>query len=317
MPSDPFTSFWSWLTGKAVQGSGFAADKALSGAEGLAPSTRAIDHLRSASQHRRELRELQNLYHQLDKHAAHAEESYNQLSMRAIQRVLPHTADSPMLQSACRLCVELLEYEGLFRTPEVTHQRALSISEIWELTASVRRQLRLLESPQTRQLIEELLGGFLQTLIPVQLRGKEAEDEGETFTSVPLYMQYADPAEVIETIIRTTFHTPEKDGTFDRLGDRLSANIHLVSGIDPERSAQSQRALVMPSQAADKTPSELVEAYLAGTPFLDFCNLPLPYTIPQIARFEHMHVVGGSGHGKTQLLQSFILRDRSKKVHPD
>src|SRR5215211_2268452 len=117
MPSDPFTSVWYWLTGKAVQGSGWAGDKAFSGAERVAPSTRAIDHLRSAASHRRELRELQNLYHQLEKHAAHTEETYNQVSMRAIQRVLSPTADKALRQSACRLCVELLEYEGLFRMP--------------------------------------------------------------------------------------------------------------------------------------------------------------------------------------------------------
>src|SRR5215211_3924339 len=131
MPSDPFTSFWSWLTGKAVQGSGFAADKALSGAEGLAPSTRAIDHLRSASQHRRELRALQNLYHQLNNHAPHAEEIYNTLCMSAIQSVVSPTADKALLHPARRLCVELLEYEGLFGMPEITHHRELSISEIW------------------------------------------------------------------------------------------------------------------------------------------------------------------------------------------
>src|SRR5437660_5184539 len=34
-----------------------------------------------------------------------------------------------------------------------------------------------------------------------------------------------------------------------------------------------------------------------------------PFRIPFKARFEHTHIVGGSGHGKTQLLQHLILRD--------
>jgi hypothetical protein len=201
MPSDPFTSFWYWLTGKAVQGSGWASDKAFSGAELAAPSTRAIDHLRSASQHRRELRSLQNLYHQLNNHAPHAQELYNTLCLSAIQSVVSPTADKALRQPAQRLCVALLEYEGLLGMPEITQHRELSISEIWELTATLRRQLKLLESPQTRQLIGELLKDFLQTLIPSQLLNQSAEDEGEAYTFVPLYMQYADPAEAIEAII--------------------------------------------------------------------------------------------------------------------
>ena len=34
-----------------------------------------------------------------------------------------------------------------------------------------------------------------------------------------------------------------------------------------------------------------------------------PLVLPLSARFEHTHIVGGSGHGKTQLLQQLILYD--------
>ena len=35
---------------------------------------------------------------------------------------------------------------------------------------------------------------------------------------------------------------------------------------------------------------------------------------PFEARFEHTHIVGGSGHGKTQLMQTMILRDMHELV---
>src|ERR1019366_10333911 len=35
----------------------------------------------------------------------------------------------------------------------------------------------------------------------------------------------------------------------------------------------------------------------------------LPFAIPEAARFEHTHIVAGSGHGKTQTLQHLILSD--------
>jgi hypothetical protein len=34
--------------------------------------------------------------------------------------------------------------------------------------------------------------------------------------------------------------------------------------------------------------------------------------MPFSARFEHTHIVAGSGHGKTQLLQQMILKDLNK-----
>jgi type IV secretory pathway VirB4 component len=52
-----------------------------------------------------------------------------------------------------------------------------------------------------------------------------------------------------------------------------------------------------------------VHSYLRGTPFAEFFCTPYPFTIPASVRFEHTHIVGGSGHGKTQLLQTLILRD--------
>jgi ABC-type transporter Mla maintaining outer membrane lipid asymmetry ATPase subunit MlaF len=34
--------------------------------------------------------------------------------------------------------------------------------------------------------------------------------------------------------------------------------------------------------------------------------------MPFSSRFEHTHIVAGSGHGKTQLLQQMILKDLTK-----
>src|SRR5512132_3985065 len=38
---------------------------------------------------------------------------------------------------------------------------------------------------------------------------------------------------------------------------------------------------------------------------------PRPFTLPPAARFEHTHIVAGSGHGKTPLLQKMMLDDFS------
>jgi hypothetical protein len=61
-----------------------------------------------------------------------------------------------------------------------------------------------------------------------------------------------------------------------------------------------------------KSPSELVQTYLNDSPFPDFFVTNLPFVIPLKTRFSHMHILGGSGHGKTQTLQNLLLSDLAK-----
>jgi hypothetical protein len=54
---------------------------------------------------------------------------------------------------------------------------------------------------------------------------------------------------------------------------------------------------------------ELIDSYLGNTPFASFFQTDVPFGIPFSVRFQHTHIVGGSGHGETQLLQQMILKD--------
>lgn len=54
---------------------------------------------------------------------------------------------------------------------------------------------------------------------------------------------------------------------------------------------------------------ELVSDYLANSPFKELLMLKLPFILPQELRFEHMHIIAGTGHGKTQALQHLICQD--------
>lgn len=65
----------------------------------------------------------------------------------------------------------------------------------------------------------------------------------------------------------------------------------------------------MMPEAADLPSEELIATYLSGTPLLSLFRTPVPFSIPLATRFEHMHIVGGAGHGKTQTLQHLIATD--------
>ena len=53
----------------------------------------------------------------------------------------------------------------------------------------------------------------------------------------------------------------------------------------------------------------MISKYSRNTPFETFFACSTPFAIPERARFEHCHILGGTGHGKTQLLQHLIFAD--------
>ncbi|KCV82444.1 hypothetical protein ATO10_05866 [Actibacterium atlanticum] len=67
----------------------------------------------------------------------------------------------------------------------------------------------------------------------------------------------------------------------------------------------------------DYKADDVVETYLAGTLLKELFALRTPFTIPEARRFEHTHIVAGSGHGKTQTLQYFIGKDLEDVVRRD
>jgi hypothetical protein len=133
---------------------------------------------------------------------------------------------------------------------------------------------------------------------------------------VPLIDLLDQPAEVVERFVML----PYDDETlrlelFERLRVRLVTNMLVASGFSPEADPHTvSERLTLPTRQKGRTPSELVELYLGGTPFADLLDLPVPFRVPDEMRFEHCHILGGTGHGKTQLLQRLIHDDLVRAV---
>ncbi len=83
---------------------------------------------------------------------------------------------------------------------------------------------------------------------------------------------------------------------FLSLRERLNANL--------ERTHRTN-----PIYPRDYKGEDVVDAYLLGTRLKGLFGLKTPSNIPEERRFEHMHIIAGSGHGKTQTLQYFIGKD--------
>lgn len=139
----------------------------------------------------------------------------------------------------------------------------------------------------------------------------EWDTAGGDALGVPLIELLDRPAETVQEL----FLLPTDDETmryelFERVRVRLIENLLVMSGFAPNTNPHEVAArLKLPTALRGKSPSELAEGYLAGTPFQGLLELPVPFRVPDEMRFEHCHIIGGTGHGKTQLLQRLIHDD--------
>ena len=150
----------------------------------------------------------------------------------------------------------------------------------------------------------EIAANILPQHLPPQ------NDSGGQRLEAPLIAMLDSPARAVEGAIGSVLSAEHALSPFPKLWQHLELKLLTASGINPERP--SSRQPVTPTKAKDKEASALISDYLAGTPLAAYFETRVPFSMPFAARFEHMHVVGGSGHGKTQLLQSLILRDIEK-----
>jgi len=131
--------------------------------------------------------------------------------------------------------------------------------------------------------------------------------------SVPMAEALTDLPDLMDVLVQLPF-APELEPykITEQHRRRLEYNVVIASGGNPGDPFAVRKALSnprMPSRAFPMSAAALVETYLAGTALQGFMNFPVPVPIPLATRFEHQHIVAGSGHGKSQTLQHLILHD--------
>jgi hypothetical protein len=117
--------------------------------------------------------------------------------------------------------------------------------------------------------------------------------DGDTLVAITQFLHPLGQA--VEDVIAPFFQDSDYRH-FKALKERLSANL--------ERTHRT--APIFPR---DYKGDDVVDAYLQGTRLRALFDLKTPFAIPESARFEHLHMVAGSGHGKTQTLQYLIAQD--------
>lgn len=225
----------------------------------------------------------------------------------------------PLTEALGQVVEDLIVFDSLiFGLPKIDNFTALTVEEAMDLRAMLARKERFLVDHERqvdiwREKVIRILAALLEFLPPTAFKeswGDDDPDEGVPGATVALVDLVETPGDILERLI-VTFHDDDviKADLFASLREQFARRLYLASGIDWEDRHTTRRKAVYPSEAQENVPARLAELYLQGTPWLQFFLTPLPFAIPFPARFEHTHIVGGSGHGKTQLLQLQIVRD--------
>jgi hypothetical protein len=208
--------------------------------------------------------------------------------------------------------------------PETASLEHLTVEEASRLRTTLNRQLRFLADHERllaiwREKLVWLFSAMLESF-PLSAFTDINENRGTGDDSVVLpeakaYDLCDNVPEVVERLILAFYDADVVNANlFETLRERFDENGLSLSGIPREKRHESARKLVLPTENKNKSPEYIVEAYLQGTPFVDFFHSPLPFAIPFPARFEHTHIVGGTGHGKTQLIQFLINHDLTRAM---
>ncbi|MEL6503574.1 MAG: ATP-binding protein [Pseudomonadota bacterium] len=207
----------------------------------------------------------------------------------------------------------IIEAEGWFTLPTSLNQHSpLTRSELWELEDAIKR---------TEQIVDDLdavvgtLIAYASTLLrPVvdaepNILMADVSDDHDLQFPAPLLRNLSNLPDYLDHLIQTSFAPElEQHSLLAGLQQRLEYNLTIASGGNPA-DAGTLRYTKLPSKAPAMSPEKLVESYLSGTPWPALFDISTTITIPQRTRTEHHHIVAGSGHGKTQTLQHFILHD--------
>jgi hypothetical protein len=182
----------------------------------------------------------------------------------------------------------------------------------------IAQQRKTVDAPRTLEVFSASLGkaylDFLGTLPPIAKSTREEFskcDEQRAFATFALIDVLPNPEKTVTSLMLPFFAQEVEDiGVFTVLRKQLERNVNQIAA-----GAATGGKLIMPDKYKG-TAREIVGAYLSNTPFesLFYADIPLSFTDEQ--RFEHAHVVGGTGHGKTQLLQRLIIEDFARKDPP-
>ena len=236
-----------------------------------------------------------------------------QLAIDIAQEVIDSFDTTPALpdvDTLADLVWRIFNFEEMFTLPKFDWDEPASTTEYWELIEHLREQKRQVDNfDHTRRMLVRTL---CEAVHPIITNAPELPKANRGDIAIPtdLVRAISDLDLVVEGIISVLFDPEvEKAGVFKEHRRRIESNGVAASGGNPADPDSYRKPITMPSKSRIQDPYELIAAYLGGTPISDLFDGVIKISIPDQVRFEHHHIVAGSGHGKTQTLQYLITED--------
>ncbi|WP_300394148.1 type IV secretion system DNA-binding domain-containing protein [Henriciella sp.] len=222
-------------------------------------------------------------------------------------------ADSPIARAVARFINRLFDFEQLFLVPALDWEEKRSTTDWWIIRDDLLRQKMLLHDvSETEAVLNELLTDLLKPLA----KGAAADQTSDAGTSdielkcQPLESTSSVAVAVEQMLVALLPENENAQALFPRLTGQLAANLERASSKNPlEGQTSSRSGHTLPTRSRLSTALEIVRAYLGSTPAEDLFAMEATLRIPEWVRFEHMHMLGGTGHGKSQALQYLIGQD--------
>ena len=212
----------------------------------------------------------------------------------------------PLVEALDTVIASLLADEKtIFDMPKIEWDIAtLSMKEQVDLRRFLRAKEHFLGNQER---VLDILGRTIGNVIAGFIRELPAIENSDGAPRIPLAAMFPNVGDLVERITDTVIKSDVVEvGLLRDLQERLYENVCAASGVQPH--AEAKHPMILAGQS-ELPPEELVSAYLGGTPLEKLFLTPIPFVIPEQARFEHQWIVAGTGHGKTQTLQSLICRD--------
>lgn len=263
---------------------------------------------RFKNERQRELDETYQLYHSVKaSQNAFTDDmrSFAQPIWDDFFRYLPEEISDKLTQSLYEL---LVAEKHIWELPEPNFER-LSLQEFVEYRNLLyQKQYFFANKTEILRLLHE---GLVRTLYGAVRELPEVLSPSP-FT-IPLVYMLPNPRLTVEQTYGTAAAPEYQDrGIFLSVAYQLYANLCMASGRDPQDP--NSKKPYRPASESDLPLNELVDTYLAKTPYHRVFMTPVALKLTHEDRFNHMHVIGGTGAGKTTLLENLIRHDLN---HPD
>lgn len=194
----------------------------------------------------------------------------------------------------------------------------LTLRDLSELrTFLLRMDAKLRNADDTYDLACRALRVLLAHILEASSDGPQGAEEGALLLQASALESLRDPASEIEFAWQLFFARDLRSAElFTDVRVQLEHNALTTCRVDPSDPNAWTTKVYLPTKAKGRSAEELVADYLGDTPLAELFDASVPIAISDEVRFEHTHILGGSGHGKTQLLLHLIHHDLAREEGP-